>query len=173
MRLGLLAGVAFALVKLFRPKPDHQQVLDLGSAGGSLGGSQWPPLQAAVPTPEPIQVPQPEVAPVVQTEEPGLVTIGDEPLQEPVAETPPAAAPAKKAAKARATKKAAPATGRVAVTWVDPVDNICPKSHPVKGKMSSMIFQIPGNFAYDRTNPDRCYESAAAASADGLRPAKR
>ena len=39
--------------------------------------------------------------------------------------------------------------------------------------MSSMIFQIPGNFAYDRTNPDRCYESAAAASADGLRPAKR
>jgi hypothetical protein len=36
-----------------------------------------------------------------------------------------------------------------------------------------MIFQVPGNFAYGRTNPDRCYESAEAATADGMRPAKR
>jgi hypothetical protein len=28
-------------------------------------------------------------------------------------------------------------------------------------------------FAYDRTNPDRCYAAADAAVADGLRPAKR
>jgi hypothetical protein len=36
-----------------------------------------------------------------------------------------------------------------------------------------MIFQTPGHFAYDRTNPDRCYQSAEAATQDGLRSAKR
>ncbi len=36
-----------------------------------------------------------------------------------------------------------------------------------------MIFQVPGNFAYDRTTPDRCYKSVDAAEDDGLRAAKR
>ena len=36
-----------------------------------------------------------------------------------------------------------------------------------------MIFQVPGNFAYERTNPDRCYNRPNAAEADGLRAAKR
>jgi hypothetical protein len=75
------------------------------------------------------------------------------------------------AAKKPADKKSAPK--KTLDPWVDPDGNVCPETHPVKGKLSSKIFQVPGNFAYGRTNPDRCYESAEAAAADGMRPAKR
>jgi hypothetical protein len=57
--------------------------------------------------------------------------------------------------------------------WVAPKDGICPKSHPVKAKLSSGIFSVEGNAMYQRTKPDRCYLSSEAAAADGLRPAKR
>ena len=57
--------------------------------------------------------------------------------------------------------------------WVEPVDGACPATHPVKGKPGSGIFHMPGGLFYDRTVPDRCYRSAEAAEADGLRPAKR
>jgi micrococcal nuclease len=134
--LGLLAGIAFALSKILRPKAESSAIIDLGSPGASLG-----------PTPEPIQIPEPEPAPA------------------------PTPAPVKKAvAKKPAAKKAAP---KKLAPWVDPDGKICPQTHPVKGKLSSMIFQAPGNFAYDRTTPDRCYESPLAAEADGLRAAKR
>src|SRR5438552_19031748 len=80
--LGLLAGIGFALAKIFRPKPEPSSVLDLGTST-TPGVRDWPPLEAAVPTPTPVPVPEPEVEPVVASEEPGLITIGDEPLQEP------------------------------------------------------------------------------------------
>jgi hypothetical protein len=155
--VGLLTGIGLAIAKIFRPKPEPSAVLDLGRPT-TTGAHEWPPLEAAVATPTPVAVPQPDVEPVVATDEPGLVVIGDEPLQEPES-------PAPAAKKAAPKKKLEP--------WVDPDGNICPDTHPVKGKLSSMIFQIPGNFAYDRTNPDRCYQSADAATADGMRPAKR
>ena len=165
--LGLLAGVAFALSKILRSRDEHSAIIDLGSpATLTPTPTQWPPLEAAIPTPEPIQVPDPDVEPIVATQEPGLITVGDEPLQEPEP------APVKKpVAKKPAAKKAAPK--KKLAPWVDPDGNICPQTHPVKGKLSSKIFQVPGNFAYDRTKPDRCYESAAAAEGDGMRAAKR
>jgi hypothetical protein len=46
-------------------------------------------------------------------------------------------------------------------------------SHPVKAKLSSGIYHLPGGQNYERTKPDRCYVDAAAAEADGLRAAKR
>ena len=46
----------------------------------------------------------------------------------------------------------------------------CPTSHPVKAKMASKIFHLPGMANYERTNPDRCYVDAAQAEADGLAP---
>jgi micrococcal nuclease len=61
----------------------------------------------------------------------------------------------------------------VPASWVEPSGDVCPASHPVKAKLSSKIFHVPGSASYDRTNPDRCYVDAAAAEADGLRPAKR
>lgn len=76
----------------------------------------------------------------------------------------------KRAKKAAKKKAAAPAPDRA---WVEPTGGTCPPSHPIKAKLSSKIFHLPGMFAYDRTNPDRCYRDAEAASGDGLRQAKR
>ncbi len=57
--------------------------------------------------------------------------------------------------------------------WVEPDDGACPATHPVKAKLASGIFHVPGGANYDRTNADRCYLSAEAAESDGLRPSKR
>lgn len=57
--------------------------------------------------------------------------------------------------------------------WVEPRDGVCPPTHPVKAKLSSGIFHVPGGAMYARTKPDRCYRDTAAAESDGLRPAKR
>ena len=62
----------------------------------------------------------------------------------------------------------------VPAPWVDPpAGGTCPASHPVKAKLTSGIFHVPGGANYDRTTPDRCYSSPEAAVADGLRAAKR
>jgi hypothetical protein len=52
-------------------------------------------------------------------------------------------------------------------------DGSCPTTHPVKAKLASGIYHVPGGGNYERTKPDRCYVDAAAAEADGLRAAKR
>lgn len=57
--------------------------------------------------------------------------------------------------------------------WVEPVDNACPATHPVKAKLASGIYHELGGLSYDRTQPDRCYRDATAAESDGLRPSKR
>jgi len=56
--------------------------------------------------------------------------------------------------------------------WVDPLDGDCPSSHPVKAKLTSGIYHVPGGMNYARTHPDRCYVDTAAAERDGLRPSK-
>jgi hypothetical protein len=43
----------------------------------------------------------------------------------------------------------------------------------VKAKLASGIFHVVGGANYERTQADRCYVSAEAAEADGLRPSKR
>jgi hypothetical protein len=55
--------------------------------------------------------------------------------------------------------------------WIEATDR--PATHPVKAKMKSGIYHLPGMLNYERTVPDRWYRDAAAAEADGLRPAKR
>ncbi len=60
-----------------------------------------------------------------------------------------------------------------AVAWLEPDDHACPPSHPVKAKLASGVFHLPGMTNYDRTKPDRCYADPATAEADGLRQAKR
>lgn len=58
--------------------------------------------------------------------------------------------------------------------WIEPADSgACPAHHPVKAKLTSGIFHVPGGANYARTRPDRCYLSPEAAEADGLRAAKR
>lgn len=81
------------------------------------------------------------------------------------------AGPAAGPTSATATRPTATATAERA--WVEPIDGACPASHPVKAKLGSRIFHVPGGLNYERTAPDRCYVDAAAAEADGLRQSKR
>ena len=52
-------------------------------------------------------------------------------------------------------------------------DGTCPPTHPVKAKLASKLFHLPGMFAYARTRPDRCYLDADTAVGDGFTQAKR
>jgi hypothetical protein len=89
----------------------------------------------------------------------------------PVVEAPEVEAPAVKAPAPVETTAASESI--VASDWVEPVDGVCPVSHPIKGNDQSKIFHVPGGASYERTVPERCYVSAAAAEADGYRPSKR
>lgn len=101
----------------------------------------------------------------------------------PAKKAPAKKAPAKKATAKKATaKKATPATSKKATSkrvataasaWVEPDGGACPTTHPVKAKLRSAIFHLPGMAAYARTSPDRCYRDEAAALGDGLRKAAR
>ncbi len=157
LTLGLLAGLGFALVKMFGGR--SPSATDLRPAD-----EPWPRLRTdpAVPAPPDVAlVPDPvapsPVAPVV-TE--AVVAPAPAPAPSPA---PVAPEKAKKAAKKK------PLTA----TWVEPKGGVCPTSHPVKAKLTSKIFHLPGMLNYERTNPDRCYRDAVAAESDGLRPAKR
>jgi hypothetical protein len=157
--VGLLGGALAAVAKAVQSRT---------SAPEPAAPASWTPLPKA----EPVVVPPRVTTPTVRATAP----IAD--LQEPLTPprgTPAVAAPTKKAA---TSKKAAPtkkpeAPAAPAAPWVDPVDGDAPASHPIKAKMSSGIFHSPGGLNYERTKPDRCYRDAAAAEADGLRPAKR
>ena len=81
--------------------------------------------------------------------------------------------PSDPATAAPPTARAVPDPAAPAQTWVEPTGGVCPTTHPVKAKLSSKIFHLPGMLNYERTNPDRCYADAGAAESDGLRPAKR
>ncbi len=83
-----------------------------------------------------------------------------------------AAAPAT-TAKAPSAKKISSRRQKQGVLWVEPVGGSCPTSYPVKASLSSGIFHVVGGLFYERTRPDRCYRDEAAATADGLRQAKR
>jgi hypothetical protein len=66
-----------------------------------------------------------------------------------------------------------PVTGAEAgPAWVGADGGSCPTSHPVKAKLASGIFHVPGGANYERTRADRCYTTADAAAADGLRASK-
>lgn len=132
-------------------------VLGAGAAGytwwqrrdavGDQGPPEWPPL------------PEPSPAPAASTPQPS------EPG--PVASAPSEVEPTTNAASTE--PEPAPSTEPA---WVEPVDGACPVTHPIKLNESSGIFHQPGGRFYDRTNPDRCYASAEAATADGYRAAK-
>jgi hypothetical protein len=59
-----------------------------------------------------------------------------------------------------------------AAAWIEPSNGTCPDGYPVKAARSG-VYHVPGGSFYDRTTPDRCYATAAAAEADGYRASKR
>jgi len=143
--LGLLVGTAATAVKTVL---DRRSPRPAGPTG--LPTEPWPPIPDTTPVPVP-EVPKPA-----------------KPAKEPakrIEKTPPAKPPE---ARAKRTESIP------AAPWVEPADDgACPDTHPVKAKMASGIFHVPGGLNYPRTRPDRCYIDATAAEADGLRPSKR
>ena len=87
----------------------------------------------------------------------------------PHVDTVPASAPRT----ATATAPAPAPEPAKATAWVEPDGAACPPSHPVKVKLASGIFHVPGGMNYERTHADRCYADTDAAESDGFRPAKR
>jgi len=154
LRVGLLGGIAAGIVKIVQSRRPTLAVHppEQAPAPKAEPESQWPPIQAE---PKPVEAEVPAVQAEAET-------------SAPVRKAPPKKAPA--------TKKAAPRTRKAAgsaTAWIEPTGSVCPPSHPVKAKLSSRLFHLPGMFAYARTVPDRCYGTPEAAEADGLVKAKR
>jgi hypothetical protein len=193
--LGALAGLAAATVRLLQGR--REPAMSAPPRPWSPLDEQPVPAPApprVVPDPAPVAEPvDAEAAEPAPARAPAAPAVPAEPVApvekavEPPTPAPPRKAasrtpsakkpPTKKATAAKATKKTsrkrAPAKAATPAPWVEPIDGTCPPTHPVKGKLSSMLFHLPGMFAYDRTNPDRCYRDGVAAEADGLRSAKR
>ena len=179
LTLGLLAGAALALVKMLGGRSGPTPV------PAPAPSAPWPPLPTERPT---TWVPSEAGAPPAAPVEPAIAPEAPAPpaAARPVKKAPlKAAAPAPKAAK-KAPLKAAPKPAKAAAkapaakrskaaapTWVVPEGDVCPTGYPVKARLSSGIFHVPGMLNYLRTRPDRCYRDAEAAEADGLRAAKR
>lgn len=51
--------------------------------------------------------------------------------------------------------------------------NTCPSWAPIKGNASSMIYHMPHQSYYGRTNPEACFATESAAVKAGYRKAKR
>lgn len=135
-------------------------------SGDVLPPSPVSPVAAPLPLPpqpEPEPEPPPAPAPVPPPATAPVHKAAKRPIKAARPKPTPAAAPAQKRAP---RKKAVP-------PWVDAKAGACPASHPVKAKLSSQIFHLPGMLNYQRAAADRCYVSAEAAEADGLRRAKR
>jgi hypothetical protein len=149
--LGLLAGAAYAAWRFLASRsPD--------TAGVTFQASPVPGLPRPVPR---IDTPAPAAAPAASAAaaEPVVASAPDAP-ERPLVDG------------AGATPiPEADITG--STPWVDPIDGECPVSHPVKAKLTSGIYHLPGGGNYDRTRAERCYVDADAATADGLRAPKR
>lgn len=80
------------------------------------------------------------------------------------------AKPAPVAATPKPTQSAAP---KPTQTRYSPNGWDCPANAPIKGNASSMIYHVPRGAFYDRTNPEECFTTEAAARAAGYRASKR
>jgi hypothetical protein len=152
LTVGVLVGIAVAVAKVLGKR-------SLGTEPAPEPSAPWPRLE-----------PDPGLH-----EPPATTSLLPDPDAPHTSNGAPRPAPAARATKAtKATKRATTATATAADTaWVEPTGDVCPTSHPVKGKLGSKIFHLPGMLNYERTRPDRCSRDGDAAEADGLRPAKR
>lgn len=164
--LGVLVGLVVALVRAVgdrRRPPDAvgagSRALSRRSAGPTRTGDEGPVPSVLAPSTAP-----PTIGPAPSTAAPevALPPVEVDPL--------PTTPPPEPAGGAPATPGGPIPDG---ATWVAPVEGACPEGYPVKAKGTSRIFHVPGGMSYDRTRPERCYPSSAAAEADGFRAAKR
>ena len=154
-RAALLGGAGFAAAKI------AQSLRTSSRRGMPSGDTSSLPRRSETPLVEPNML---HGVALKTGEDDGGAAIGNV-----ITETPPAA-PAAEPVAAPAAETAEPATG---AAWASPDNGACPPGYPVKAKLASGIFHEPGGANYARTQADRCYLSADAAEADGLRRSKR
>jgi hypothetical protein len=191
--LVFLAIIGFGLSKLVRvlrgqAAPQFSNHPTVNGGPGAVPDEPEPTEPAAAadePEAAEPEVDEPEVDEPEDDAEPAALPVGDQPdgvLADPndaIAGVLAAPDPAPElAAPPTSPQLAAPAPtlaldDAVAVRWVEPVDDSCPEGYPIKGKVKSGIFHVPGSLAYDRTKADRCYATEDDAIADGLRAPKR
>lgn len=169
IRLGLAGGVGYALFKVV-------QARRAAPAGMPSGDTAVMPKRSETP----LVAPDMLKGVTLKRDESADDTADANGQAEPTAAA--AAVPAASAvppapppppAPAEASTSEARAEPTAGGGWVEPDGTNCPPGHPVKAKMQSGIYHLPGMTQYDRTTPDRCYVDEAAAEADGLRKAKR
>ena len=72
-----------------------------------------------------------------------------------------------------APESGVPESAAATSPWVEgSTAGVAPAGFPIKLKMSSGIFHVPGGRFYERTNADRWYATTEAAEADGYRQSK-
>ena len=56
--------------------------------------------------------------------------------------------------------------------WINPTNWDCPPDHPIKANLKSMIFHLPGDPYWNRTNAmnGECFDTADHAEEQGFRP---
>jgi hypothetical protein len=127
----------------------------------------WPPLSSPESS-EPVQVGVTAAEPAGGGNGSGrapTAPFGPPPSSEQPAATPPAEEPQPPVAEPEVESLP---------DWVEPEEGAYPSTHPVKVKLSSGLFHLPGMAAYNRTTkPDRCYRDEEAAKRDGFTRAKR
>jgi hypothetical protein len=179
LRAGVLIGLVLAAWKLWQARSAAEAPGD-GWSGNDRGWSPPPPApvpKADRPAGASDVAPPDPIAPSAPSSDPVAPP--------PAAVAPPSAAPSEPAPspdpappEASATKKAAGPSSRsddsdLPQVWVEPVGTTCPPDHPIKVKLASRLFHIPGMFAYERTRPDRCYAEEQDAVVEGFSRAKR
>jgi hypothetical protein len=194
--VGLLVGIGFAVYKTMQARRTMRET------AAAPQRDPWPPMTRVEPederpAPEPVAEHEPEPAAGAATDEmemdPDVETEADAVSSLEVVPAPaaaleertgpaPAAMVAPEPAEVAIPEPPAPSGLRLvrppadepAQKWVEPVSaDTCPESHPIKVKLSSRLFHLPGMFAYARTKPDRCYDTEQGAADDGFTRAKR
>ncbi len=160
--LGIAVGIVVALVKSLQGQRDARE---LAAPPAGRWDQEAPPLTGAeVAGAADIDLTQ--VVVVDEQAEAGSTSWAEEQWADDVL-------PAPAESEGEAAPEGAPTRRRPARAWVEPTGAVCPQTHPVKAKMASGLFHLPGMLNYTRTRPDRCYASEDAALADGLTKSKR
>ena len=164
IRLGLVGGAGFAAFKFV-------QARRAAPAGMPSGDMSVMPKRSETPLVAPNMLKDVSLHKSEDADEApeanGQVQVAAEPVtDEPAPEPEPEP---ESESESEREREPAPSSG----DWVDPDGTVCPPAHPVKAKLASGIYHLPGMTAYERTTPDRCYRDEDAAEADGLRKAKR
>lgn len=153
--LGILVGLVIAVLRAFKGGDSSPSAVAAGSPSLPRPARPTPVASPAVDAPTSSAAPARSAVPVPEPPADVVPPVEADPLPDPPA-------------------TAAPDAGtELTGAWVAPVGGECPDGYPVKAKDASKIFHVPEGAFYARTQPDRCYRTAAVAEADGFRASKR